>query len=246
MSFVVQDLSRIQLFEGLPADMIATVAGQCRWDGFHVGDQIFDKDSDTLDVYFVQRGGVRILNTGPDGREVALADIPAGQYFGELAAIDGLRRSARAVATSESMIAALSGPAFLALMRQYPDLALRVLERLTRIIRSLDHRVTELSTETEAQRIYRQILRLARPDSRNPQSWIIDDLPNHKEIAAWTGTSREAVAQAIGELARDGIVRRRGMGLVVSDWPRLSLLTNPAAETIAGLAVPRADSQAQL
>jgi len=38
------------------------------------------------------------------------------------------------------------------------------------------------------------------------------------------GTTRETVAQAIGELARDGIVRRRGTSLVIADWPRLQLL----------------------
>lgn len=226
----VEDLGAIRLFEGLPDDLVAAAARQCRWERLAEGAQIFDKDSDTLDVHFVLSGSVRILTTGPDGREVALADIAAGQYFGELAAIDGLRRSARAVASSEATIATLPGAAFLALMRQYPDLAIRVLERLTRIIRSLDGRVTELSTESEAQRIYGQLLRLARPDPVNPQNWLIDDLPNHKEIAAWTGTSREAVGQTIGELARDGIVRRRGMGLVVADRQRLTLMSNAAPE----------------
>lgn len=229
MEFVVQDLTGIGLFDGLPAETIAGIAGRCRWQRIAAGSQLFDKDSDTLDVYFVQRGAVRILTTGHDGREVALADVAAGHYFGELAAIDGMRRSARVVAAEDSVVAALPGPAFLGLMHQHPQLALRVLERLTRIIRSLDSRVTELSTQTEAQRIYGQLLRLARPDPHHPQNWIIDDLPNHKEIAAWTGTSREAVAQAIGELARDGIVRRRGMGLVVADWTRLTVLTNAPA-----------------
>lgn len=230
MAFDDPDLGPIHLFAGLPADLVASVAAQCHWERLAADAQIFDKDSDTLDVYFVLSGAVRILTTAPDGREVALADIPAGQYFGELAAIDGQRRSARAVASRESAIATLPGPAFIALMRQYPDLALRVLERLTRIVRSLDSRVTELSTESEAQRIYGQILRLARPDPANPTIAIIDDLPNHKEIAAWTGTSREAVGQTIGELARDGIVRRRGIGLVVADRSRLSLMTTASPE----------------
>lgn len=225
---LVRNLSAIRLFEGLPADLPTAVAAQCRWSRFAAGEPVFDEDGDGLDVHFVQSGAVRILTAAPDGREVALADVSAGEYFGELAAIDGRRRSARAVATAESAVAALPGPAFVALMREFPDLAIRVLERLARIVRSLDRRVTELSTESEAQRIYAQLLRLARPDPANPQAWIIDDLPNHKEIAAWCGASREAVGQTIGELARDGIVRRRGMGLVVADRQRLTLMTAAA------------------
>ena len=229
MDCVVGDLTGIELFAGLTPAATLAIARQCRWHSFAAGQQVFDKGNDTLDVSFVQSGTVRILTTGADNSEVALADIVAGQYFGELAAIDGMRRSAHVVATVDSVLASMDGPSFLGLLRSQPEIALRVLDRLTRIIRNLDNRVTELSTQGEAQRIYGQLLRLARPDPGSPQSWIIDDLPNHKEIAAWTGTSREAVAQAIGELARDGVVRRRGLGLVVSDWPRLSLLTTPAA-----------------
>jgi CRP-like cAMP-binding protein len=224
MQHEVGVLGGIGLFAGLGPEAIDVIARQCRWRRFDAGAQVFDAGNDTLDVYFVISGMVRILTNGPDNREVALADIGEGQYFGELAAIDGMKRSAQVVATMDTVLASMDGPTFLALLRRHPELALRVLDRLTRIIRNLDTRVTELSTQGESQRIYEQLLRLARPDPTTPQSWIIDDLPNHKEIAAWSGTSREAVAQAIGELSRNGVVRRRGMGLMVFDWPRLSRL----------------------
>jgi DNA-binding GntR family transcriptional regulator len=50
-------------------------------------------------------------------------------------------------------------------------------------------------------------------------------MPHHREIAAWAGTSKESVASAIGELARDGIVKRQSMGLIISDMPRLQAIT---------------------
>jgi CRP-like cAMP-binding protein len=201
---------------------VAAIAGRCRWLEVAEGELLFDLDTDTLDVYFVLDGALRIL-TGKPGREVALADVLAGNYFGELAAIDGRKRSARVVATAPSRLASLDGDAFRGMLLDFPLVAVRVLERLARIIRSLDQRVTELSTTSESTRVCGELVRLAQPDP-NGSGWIIPDLPNHLELAAWVGSSREAVAQAIGELARDGVVRRRGIGLIISDWPRLQLL----------------------
>jgi CRP-like cAMP-binding protein len=217
-------LARVALFAELPEGALRDIEGRCSWHHFASGEQVFDKESDTLEVYFVIDGAVRILTTAADDREVALADVVAGNYFGELAAIDGMKRSARVVATQDSRLASLDGAAFLDLMRSHAEIALKVLERLTRIVRNLDSRVTQLSTQTEGQRVCGELVRLAQPEAGHPGAWHIPDLPNHREIAAWTGTSRDHVAQVIGELARDGIVRRKSMGLLICDWPRLQLM----------------------
>jgi CRP/FNR family cyclic AMP-dependent transcriptional regulator len=224
MDVIDGGLARVSLFNDMDETALGDIEARCNWSRVPSGSQIFDKDSDTLDVYFVVEGAVRILTTGADEREVALADVIAGNYFGELAAIDGMKRSARVVATKDSVLASLEGGAFLELMRQYPAIAIKVVERLTRIVRSLDSRVAQLSSQSENQRVWGEILRLAQPDPAKPDSWQIADLPNHKEIAAWAGTTREKVAQAIGELAREGVVRRRSMGLVICDLPRLQLM----------------------
>lgn len=227
MDVVEGGFARFELFAGLPEEAVREIERGCKWQRLESGDQVFDRESDTLDVYFVVEGAVRILTQAED-REVALADVVAGNYFGELAAIDGQKRSARVVATRPSVLASLDRPSFLTYMHRFPDIALRVLERLARIIRTLDQRVTQLSTQNETQRVYGELVRLAQPDPARPDSWHIPDLPNHKEIASWAGTSRETVAQAIGELARDGVVRRKTMGLVICDWARLRLMAKEA------------------
>lgn len=220
----VGDLGRVALFAGLSDEAISAIATKCRWLRFQPDEQVFDKESDTLDVYFVVEGAVRILVYSANEREVTLATFSAGEYFGELAAIDRKPRSARVVATESALLASLPGPAFIECMTQYPSLALRVLERFARIIRGLDTRVTELSTLSEAERIYAELIRIAKSDPKRPGGFFIPEMPKHNEIAGWTGTSRETVAQTIGELQRDGIVERRHLGLVIRDWGRLQLM----------------------
>jgi len=229
MDVIEGALAACELFAGLPAEAISEIERRCSWYRFAPGEQVFDRDSDALEVYFLVSGTVRILAQQSDDREVALADVVAGNFFGELAAIDGLPRSARVVATRDAVLASLDRASFLEYMHRYPDISLQVLARLTRIIRNLDHRVTQLSTQNESQRIWSELVRLAQPDASRPEGWHIPDLPNHKEIASWAGTSREAVGQAIGELARHGVVRRKSMGLMICDWSRLQLMAKDNA-----------------
>ncbi len=214
-------LDAIELFHGLPEEAVREFEAVCSWQGFEEGDQVFDKASDTLEVYFVVTGSVRILSYVTPEREVALADVHAGNFFGELAAIDSKERSARVVATESSVLASIEGPTFVRMMMKYPLIAVRVLQRFARIIRSLDARVTDLSTLTEPQRVFVELVRLAQPDPRRPGGWYIPDVPNHKEIASWAGTSKESVAQAIGELARARVIERKSMNLNILDFEKL-------------------------
>jgi len=218
---VAGGLEKIELFSGLPGEAIREIEGMAKWSTYETDQQVFDKDTDSLDVYFVVTGSVRVLSHVRGEREVALANVLEGNYFGELAAIDRKERSARVVSAEPSVLAALNGPAFVDIMMRFPVVGLRVMERFARIIRALDSRVTDLSTLSEVQRVYVELVRLSQPDPRRTGGWYIPDMPNHKEIASWAGTSREAVAQAIGELARAGILERRSMNMVVHDWANL-------------------------
>lgn len=222
-------LDKIDLFADLPAEALDEIERIVTWHSCVEGDVVFDKDSDALEVYFVVTGAVRILAHQAEDREVALADVVAGNYFGELAAIDRMARSAKVVATRPSLLASIDGDSFIDVMNKHPQVALKVIERLTRIIRNLDTRVTKLSTLSDQQRVTAELVRLAAPDPSRPESWHIADLPNHREIAAWAGTGREIVAQVIGELAREGVVKRKSMGLVICDLSRLQLMAKGEA-----------------
>ena len=110
------------------------------------------------------------------------------------------------------------------LVASNPSVSLKLVMRLAKIIRSLDKGVAELSTLSESERVYSELIRIARPDPINPDNWTIPNMPKHNEIASWAGTSRETVAQVIGDLARTGVVERRNFGMAINDLQRLRLL----------------------
>ena len=140
------DLAGIVILEGLNEDQLRDFEKSCRWRRFAPDEQIVDQQSDSNDVYFITRGRVRVVNFTYSGKEVALEDLTAGQYFGELAAIDGRPRSSSVVALEDSDIAKMSPERFVAVMKMYPDVGLKVMRNMAGIIRTATERIVDLST----------------------------------------------------------------------------------------------------
>jgi CRP/FNR family transcriptional regulator, cyclic AMP receptor protein len=215
-------------FGGMDQDVTDAFSAAATWHRFHEGQLIFDQQSDSLEVHFIVRGRVRLLTAVDGGEPVTLAEVGAGDVFGELAAIDGLGRSACAIAATDTILGSIAGPAFIDLLERFPKVAARMLMRMAGIIRSMDVRLAHIAVLTPIQRVIAELMRRAEPDSRVPGMWIIPFAPSHGDIASWTGLQKEDVAQSIGTLARDALVRRRGGTLVLLDWAALQALVKPA------------------
>ena len=125
----MQNLDNIELLQDLSTEERTALAAQCVWRSFASGEQILERSSDSRDMYFVVEGSVNIVNYGVSGREVTYATIAAGQYFGELSAIDGRARSANVVASSRCRLAALDPASFEALLMRHPEMMMSVTSR---------------------------------------------------------------------------------------------------------------------
>ncbi len=102
------------------------------------GTQLFYKGDSGDAMYLIESGKVRISIRDEDGREVTLAELAQGDFFGEMALIDGRQRSADAIVFEEARLAVLSRKAFLSFVRSSPDVALEMLAALTDRLRRTD------------------------------------------------------------------------------------------------------------
>jgi CRP/FNR family transcriptional regulator, cyclic AMP receptor protein len=221
-------LQGIRFFEGIETEVVNAFSTAAIWQRFNEGQMIFDQESDGMEVHFVFQGCVRLLTSVDGGEPVTLAEVGTGDIFGELAAIDHLGRSARALAVNDTILASIHGPVFVKLLEDNPKVAARMLKRLAGIIRSMDVRLTNIAVLTPIQRVIAELMRRAEPDVRVPGMWIIPFAPSHGDIASWAGLDREQVAQTIGALAREALLRRRGGSLVLMDWAALQSMVKPA------------------
>jgi CRP-like cAMP-binding protein len=216
-----RSLAGVTLLAELEPEALRDLEARCTWHAFATGEAIIDRDSDTRDVFFITQGTVRVVNYSFSGREVAFDDIPAGSIFGELAALDGQPRSANVVAVEPTLAASLSPTAFREALLRHPRMALNVSLRLARIIRASVDRIMDLSTLGANNRVYAEILRLARPLADAEGRAVIAPIPIHGDVASRVSTTRETVARVFSELNRKGVVRKDGDRLVVADIDRL-------------------------
>lgn len=120
------------------------------------GTQLFHKGDSGDAMYLVESGKVRISIRDADGKEVTLADLAQGDFFGEMALIDGRSRSADAWVTDDARFAILSRNDFITFVRSNPDVALKMLSALTDRLRRTDEllrsRVSRNANEEDAAR----------------------------------------------------------------------------------------------
>jgi CRP/FNR family cyclic AMP-dependent transcriptional regulator len=121
------------------------------------GTLLFNKGDSGDAMYLIQSGRVRISIRDEDGKEVTLTEIAQGDFFGEMALIDGRQRSADASVVDDARLAVLSREAFLAFVRSSPDVALKMLAALTDRLRRTDEllrgRVSRNANEEERARL---------------------------------------------------------------------------------------------
>lgn len=213
----------LPLFAGTSEEFRQEVDKALRWKTVEAHQEIINREDKNSDLIFVQKGKVRIVVYTVSGREITLDDVEAGGFFGELAAIDDAPRSATVFALEASSLAFLSAEKFREFMQKESALALRIMERMSTIIRHASIRIVELSTLGANNRIHAEILRLGIEKGIEKEGKIyISPIPVHNEIASRVSTARETVARTMNDLARKNIVTREKRTLVIHDIKQLS------------------------
>lgn len=216
-----RSLRGIKLFDCLPDPDLKALESQCRFRSYAKGETLLDKGSLTREVFFVLRGAAAAVTFSPAGREVTLGIIRAGDQFGELAAIDQEPRSATVTAMESTDVAIMPAEVFRDLLMTRAAVAFGVLQRLAAIVRNSGIRIMELATLQAAQRVYSELLRMAKPDAAVPGLWVVRPLPPMHEIASLTGTTRETVNRSISQLYPQGILKRKGRNLFLMERDKL-------------------------
>lgn len=210
-----------KLLAGIGTDALESLAQQCRWRRYPAGQRITSRETPDHDVYLIVSGTVRITAYSAAGRQVTYRDCVAGDWFGDLAAIDGLARSADVDALEDALLASMTPVLFMRLLHEHPMVCDRVLQRLVALVRDLTERIFDFSTLGVQNRVHAELLRLARQAGVQHNSARIHPAPKHSDIASKVSTYREQVTRELSALVRQGLVKRLEGDLVIPDIDRL-------------------------
>lgn len=215
-------LASIKEFQTLSLEDLEAVAKVCHWHRYEAGEEIVRYHDDSNSVFFIAQGEMRVTYFSMSGQEVILCDLPAGEIFGELTAIDGRSRSATVVARTNSLLASISSSAFQELIFTKRQISAAILQRLTGQIRRLTERVFEFSTLAARNRIHAELLRLTKKQAVIANVAIISPAPTHIELANLVSTHREAVTRELNNLAKENLILRKDHELHILDVAKLT------------------------
>jgi CRP/FNR family transcriptional regulator len=167
-------------------------------------------------MYIVLAGKVKVTKTTPDGKETVLTIQQPGDFFGEMALLDGKTAPATVSAMEDCRIAMVNGEDFHRYLMKNDKVVQQIIQVLCSRLRQVWGRVQSLSYSTADARIRGTLLQLSRRHGVPDRRGIIIDLKiTHQELAGMVGTSRETVSRTIAQLQRDGILLVEGRRIII-------------------------------
>lgn len=107
------------------------------------GSIIFSEDEPGDKMYIIQSGAVRIMKT-MDGREHMLAELVKGDFFGEMAIVSNIKRSATAVASGTTELLAFDRQGFEAMIGKNTKIAMNVIDKLSKRLQNANTQIQQL------------------------------------------------------------------------------------------------------
>lgn len=203
---VLDTLAGFDMFDGVSAAKLTELGITPRMRSLGNGQLLFERNDPALDVYFICEGRLLVVFFTEDGREVTFSSVSAGQYLGELSALDDLPRSLSVYAQGRAKLVALSQSDFLKLIDALPGFRRRVMRNLVALIRRLTERSYQGTAMNVETRLRSYLVRLALEQGAMRRGGTIASAPTHSEIASLIGANREAVSRAISFLKKSGVI----------------------------------------
>ena len=207
-------LTGIRLFKGLEIDL-APFEARANWRRFDPEEVLVDFDEPSTDVYFLLSGEVRILMRTASGKEVILHEMRAGDLFGELAALDGVPRSANVTALTRGEACVMPASVFKEMLFSHQSVSERLFCLMASRIRELNARFMEQTVLDLRHRLYSELLRLSTPRQDKSGERVITPPPFHHIVAARIGCRREQITREFTAMAQEGLAERTRGALVI-------------------------------
>lgn len=211
-------LHHVPVFSALGREELARVAAVAVPRKFGRGQVVFREGDESNTCYIVRTGQARAIRQHQDGRSITLAHFGPGDIFGELAMFDDERRSATVEAIDHTEVIAILGGDMRRLLREHPDIAVKLLAALGARLRQTNERLARQSFQTVQSRVatvLAQLVAAAREEGAEGSDVLITS--RQSDLAQLAGSSRESASRFLAVLERAGIISQGRGKLIVHD-----------------------------
>lgn len=223
MSRYIDFLKKIPLFDGMSEEVLEEVAELLTVERISKNKVVFQQGDPGDAMYIILAGGVKIVLYSEDGREVILALLKPGDFFGDMALITEQLRSASVIASEDSSLLRLSRKSLVNQIHKNPNLGMNLLKVMALRLSEADEKIGDLALVDVYGRVARYLLKLAKERGRECEEGIlVEDRPTHQQIANTVGTARETVSRAVSDFIRRGRLRIEGSTMILLDAGKLA------------------------
>jgi CRP-like cAMP-binding protein len=211
-------LRRVPVFSTLAEEDLARVADVAVPRRYASGDVVFREGDESNTCYVVRSGKARAVREHSDGRSITLANFGPGDIFGELAMFDNESRSATVEILELTEVIAILGGDMRRLMREHPEIAVKLVAALGRRLRETNERLARQSFQTVQSRVasvLAEMVKAERGDGGGGGDVLITS--TQADLAQLAGSSRESASRFLAVLERAGIITQGRGKLIVHD-----------------------------
>jgi CRP-like cAMP-binding protein len=207
-------LRKIPLLTDLSEEDMLRVRADIRVRQYNKRDIVLQKGAAGDSLLFLLTGQLQVIDVTEDGRAIGLRMLAPGDFFGEIAVINGSMRSASVVALTPVLVALLPRATALHLFSHSPSVANQMLRFLAEKVQRDSEFRALLSIHNTAKRIY-TFLDLLKEKKPEENVEVVENLPTHQDIANMINTSRETVTRTLLTLAQQGIIKKGTHRLII-------------------------------
>ena len=203
---ITDSISKIPLFNGLPEGQISDLARIAVEETRAIGDLVFSEGDEARGFFVVLSGRIKIFKLSPEGKEHILHFIEPGDPFAEVAVFAGSGYPAYAEAIKESRLLFFPRNAFVSLIRNDPDLAMKMMAILSQRLKYFARVIEDLSLKEVPQRLAAYLLYLGR----DRQDGEITLTISKGQLASLLGTIPETLSRILNKMAAKGLIEVSG------------------------------------
>lgn len=222
-SEAAEQLKHVPLLARLPTEDVRSLANRGRLRRFKPGDTIVREGEPGDGLFVILEGAARIVVSSPTGDEATVAHLGPGECIGEFAVLDGLPRSATAVATLPSSAVSVSRDDFRSWLAERPTAAFALLEELSLRLRRANQGLADQLFLGLSQRLARRLVMLAATQGVPAPSGGSRIRITQAELASMLGVTRESVNKELQAFAARGWLRTSRGAVTILDPHALNL-----------------------
>jgi CRP/FNR family transcriptional regulator len=222
MENILNIISAIPLFNGLPDDQLNTIREIAVEKQFNKGQTIFLEGDQTKGFFVVVEGRVKIYKVSSEGKEQILHIFETGQSFGEVTVFTGRQLPANAQALAKTRLLFFPRRAFIDLISANPSLALNLLAIMSKKLRQFAAQIENLSLKEIPARLASYLIYLSEEqDTENAVTLNV----SKGQLASLLGTIPETLSRIFAKLSGQNLIRVEG--------PKITLLDRQGIENLA-------------